>query len=369
MQNRLSVPKDDAVHARQIAFVAAFILPTAKFLEVPSLLARFGGNALLLPALGHFLLQGAILAVLLFVLSRSPVSLEERLRALLGRAFPVLCLLYALYFVYAALLPLLDMEKFVYAAFFDSAPTAFSFGTFFLVSAFACVKGLSSVGRCGDLCLFLVPLPFLLLLAAALPQADFSNLLPLFSAPEGGITRAFCRSFPHFSDTVLLLPLLLKLRHQKGDGKKILGGYAVGALSTLLFLAFFYAVFSVLAPREHYAFSKIAQYFSAWKVVGRLDFLFVYLLTIALIFYTCLPLQYAVELVTLATPCKNKIPLSFFLNLALFLFVLFFNRHYDAVYAFVTKKAVLVFPFIADTVLLFSPFLIKKPKNKEKKVC
>ena len=49
----LSTPREESVLARQIAFVAAFLLPAAKLLEVPSLLAKHAGGDLLLPALLH----------------------------------------------------------------------------------------------------------------------------------------------------------------------------------------------------------------------------------------------------------------------------------------------------------------------------
>ena len=145
----------ETIHARQIAFAAAFLLPAAKFLEAPSLLARYAKGDLLFPAVLHFLVQALVLLGVLYAASQSEKSLLERLQNALGKGIYVVYVLYAAYFLFAAVLPLLDMEKFVYAAFFDTAPTAFSFAAFFFFAAFACVKGVKSIGRSADLCLFL----------------------------------------------------------------------------------------------------------------------------------------------------------------------------------------------------------------------
>lgn len=363
-------PTTQPISARQIAFVCAFLLPVSKFLEVPSLLAKYAKGDLLLPALSHILLQGAILFAILYVCANSPQTLAERLHAALGKGVFFFYALFALYFLFAALLPILDMEKFVYAAFFDTAPTTFSFGAFFVVSAYLCTKQINAIGRSADLCLFLFPLPFLALIFMAFPSANFSNLLPFFGTSLRQNTLAFSYSAPHFSDAALLLPLLLHLRYQKGDGKKIMAGYGAGAAFTLLFLAVFYAVFGTLAPREHYAFSKIAQYFPALKVVGRIDLIFIYLLSVVLIFYTCLPLQYATNLLSTTIFPEKRTLLSAILNIALFLFALFFNRHYNLFYKIISRETFFIFFLVADMLplfLLFLPSLTKRALKRPRK--
>ena len=332
-------------------------------MEVPSLLARYAKGDLLIPAFSHLFLQALLLFAILYVCAQSKQTLAERLHFSLGKGAIFFYALFALYFLFASLLPILDLEKFVYAAFFDTAPTTFSFGAFFIVSAYVCTKQINAIGRSGDLCLFLFLLPFLALLMMAIPSADFSNLLPFFNENSRQNLLAFSYSAPHFSDTALLLPLLLNFRYQKGDGKKIMTGYGVGAVFTLLFLAVFYAVFGTLASREHYAFSKIAQYFPALKVVGRIDLIFIYLLSVVLILYTCLPLQYTTNLLSSTLHTEKRTLLSAILNISLFLFALFFNRRYNLFYKIISRETFFVFFLIADMLPLFLLFL---PKSKEK---
>ncbi len=358
--------KNKQIYARQIAFCAAFILPIGKFLEVPSLLARYAKGDILLPAILQFLVQTLLLLGVLYACSKSKRSLLERLQAGLGKGIYAVYILYALYFLLSALLPLLDLEKFVYAAYFDTAPTTFSFGVFFVLLAFFCSKGVNSVGRFGDLCLFLFLLPFLALVGMALFETDLTHLLPFFGTELQGVGQAFIRSTPQFSDVILLLPLLANLRYEEGDGVKITLGYLGGAVITLLFFAVFFGIFSSLAPREHYAFLKIAQYFPALDVIGRVDLIFIYLLSVVLLLYTGLPLVHTVELLSLTTKRGKKVLFSAIVSLALFILLLFINRFYNRFYGLISGYLAPVFWIFADILPLFC--LLLKGDGEEKEV-
>ncbi|MBR2442333.1 MAG: GerAB/ArcD/ProY family transporter [Clostridia bacterium] len=356
-------PNNDSVYARQIAFIAAFLLPAAKFLETPSLLAKDAAGDILLPALLHFILQAGVLFALVYACSRSEKTLFERLNEWLGKGAGAVYILFALYYLFAAVLPLLDLEKFVYAAFYDTSPTTFSFAVFFVFSAFVCTRGLKTLGRVGDICLFLFVLPFSAILFMSLGEADFTHLLPVFGEQFGSTMSAFKHTSPHFSDAVLLLPFIGNLRYQKGDGTKIMAGYGVGAGITLIFLAVFFGIYSSIAPREHYAFSKIAQYFPALSVIGRADLIFVYLLTVVLLFTTCLPLHYSVDFVCRTVGTRRRALFSAVLNIGAFVFVFFNNKRYNAFYGVISGKLYLVFILVADILPLFC-LLLPKKENK-----
>ena len=356
--------KNDAIHARQIAFFSAFILPTYKLIEVPSLLARFVQGDLLFPALLHYLLQTGVLLALVYLLSHSDTPLFTRLKDKLGKFTNVLYFVYALVFLFYAVLPLLDLEKFVYAVFYDTAPTLFSFAFFFLFCGFVCTKGLKCIGRMADLSLFLFPLPFILLLVMSLVEADASNLLPLFENALTQTGKAFTYTTPHFSDILLLLPLLGNLRYQKGDGKKIILGYTTGSAISLLFFGIFYAVYSTIAPREHYALAKIAQYFPALSIVGRIDLLLVYAVCIVLFFFVCTPVSYAVNCLSVPLKTHRKTLLSLIVSALAFLFVLYFNKNYDGIYNLIAGRLYFLFYIFADALPLTLLFFLRPNPNR-----
>lgn len=337
-----------------------------KLLEAPSILAKYAKGDILLPALLHFLLQTLVLIAVLWSASSSEYTLHERLERVLGKGIYAVYIAYTLYFLFAVILPVLDFEKFVYAVFFDTAPTTFSFAVFFFFSAYVCTKGIKAIGRSADLCLFLFLLPFLALLIMAFAATDFSHLLPLFGTEFNSALGGFTRTSPHFSDVALLLPLLFHCRFKKNDGVKIVTGYWTGCFFTALFLATFYAVYSSIAPREHYAFSKIAQYFPALSVIGRFDLIFVYLLSVVLLFYTCMPLQYATGLIARTIRIKRKTWISAAVNSALFIAILFWNKNYDSFYSVISGKLFFVFWIFSTLLPTFLLLLPKNPKQKSK---
>lgn len=363
----LKNPTKGAVCGRQIAFAAAFLLPAAKLLETPALLSRYAAGDLLAPATAHLVLQGVCLFLVLTLLQKSEFSLFERLQRTFKRGTPWILVGLAAYYLFAAVLPLLDLEKFTYAAFSDTEPTLFVFASFFFLSAFVCSKSLKSVGRCADLSLFLFLLPFCALLIMGAFSTDLSKLLPIFGTPMQGNVYAFTFSFPHFSDLPMLLPLLLFYRPKPSDRKKIMLGYGAGALCVLVFFAVFFGIYDSIAPREHYAFAKIAQYFPALDVIGRVDLIFVYLLSIVLLYYTCLPLQYATELLYCATPIKNRASISFGINTAALFFTLFCNKYYNGIYRFFCQRLFWIFAFVAYLPPILLLFLPKDQKIKSTK--
>ena len=310
-----------------------------------------------------------MLLSVLYAAARSETTLLQRCQATFGKWSPIFYLLFAMYYLFAALLPLLDLEKFTYAVFFDTAPTVFYFAAFFLFSGFFAAKGIKSIGRISDLCLFLFLLPFLALIIMSFTEADFSHLLPLFGTDFSRIKQGIHVTSPHFSDIALLLPLIAncpfsKNNHTKNThltgGKPIFLGYVIGGVLTMLFFAVFYALFGTLAPREHYAFAKIGQYFPALEIIGRVDLLFVYLLTIVLLFYTCLPIHYATGCIAKTLHVRRRTWISTLLNFALFLFALFGNRFYNRLYQVISIRLAPVFWIVADMLPLFLLFL---PKN------
>lgn len=360
--NRPLTAGNDGVHARQIAFFAAFILPVYKLLEAPSLLARYAGGDLLFPALFSYLLQTGALVALLVAAAGSEKTLFERMEERLGKFSIAVYIACAVFFLLYAVLPLLDLEKFVYAVFYDTSPTLFSFAAFFVFCGFVCTKGLKAVGRAAELSLFLFLLPFLLLIVMSLVEADASNLLPIFSRPLADSARAVTYTAPHFADVALLLPLIGNLRYKKGDGGKIVAGYAVGAACVLVFLGVFYGVYSTIAPREHYAFAKIAQYFPALSIVGRIDLLLVYMLCIVLFFFTATPLTYAVDLTARCAGVQKKTLPAAALAVVAFAFVLFCNKYYDTIYAVVAGKLYPIF-WVFSILLPVLFLLIRRRKN------
>ena len=364
-------PQNVSFTIRQLCFFVAFVAPLSKLLETPSLLAEYALGDLLLPAFLQYLLQSSALAVFLFVVKKTGKGLftlvEEKLGKIGAKIFYGVL---GLYFLFSVLSPIIELEKFTQAVFYDTAPFAFTFTPFFILSGFICVKGLKSFARLCDLCCPIFLTAFFGLILMSLGETDFESVLPWFEFPASKIFNAVKFTTSHFADAVLFLPLLGDYRYEQGDGKKIYASYWAGAGFVLLFLAVFYGIYTTIASTQHYAFTKIAQYFPGLKTVGRIDLIFVYLLSVILFCYSSLPIRLCALCLEKATDCKSKLLLSVLLNGLLFLFVLFFNKYQNTVFEIVTRTLWWIFPvfsLVLPVLCLF--FLIGNEKNAKTREC
>ena len=343
--------QNQTISSRQLAFFAAFFLPLGKLLQLPSLLCEGAGGDLLIAAtigIGAEFIAFLSLFIFCAKTKESPLDfLEKRCGKL---ASSILYGVFALFLLVFATLPLFDLEKFSHAAFSDTSPTFFVFAPFFILSGFICTKGLTAYGRVFDLTPVLVLLPLLGLILMGAGQADFSRLLPLMEKPFRVSLKTLWQNASYFSSGGLLLPLLCCYRYEEGDGKKILPAFAVGGALTLLFLACFFSLFGLLGSKEHFAVMKIARYFPALKLIGRIDLLLVYSVSVALFYYTILPLRLFTECFQRCFSLKSRTILSAILSLALYFILLFFNKYTTKIHAFFSKNLSPVF-------LLFSLIL------------
>lgn len=355
------------VKARQICFFAAFMLPMTKLLEAPSNLSKEALGDLLLPALLHFLFQAGVIFGLLLFISKTDGGLFPFLERKIGKTgLKIFKWCLAVYFLFSVLQPLLDLEKFVHAAFYDTEPNTFSLTPFFFLSGYICVKSLKSFGRIADLCTPVFLIAFIGLILMSLGVTDFEAILPWFEFPISKIATATTRTTVYFSDAILLLPLLGDFDYKKGDSGKIFSAYGVGGLFTLLFLAVFYGIYGSLAPIEHYAFTKIAQYFPALQTLGRIDLLLVYALTAVLLYVYSLPIAYACRFISDGVGGKPVIT-SAVINTGLLLFTFFGNRHYNFFHNLFTQKLWWIFPLFILALLLFCLLLILVPIGTKEK--
>lgn len=276
---------------RQLLFFLAAIAPLGKMILMPTQLVIFSKNDLLLSTLLNLALQtGAVFLVVL--LSKRQKSLYELLQESLGSVFAkiIVCIL-SLFLLYAALVPVMEQKLMVQSVFYDTLPSNIVFSPFFLLSAYLCYRPLSSFGRVWDVLMLLAVFGLVGICVFAAGEADFAALLPLGATGAKGVFSGMAYTMGWFFDSAILLSLVGKIEYRKGLAWKSALSYAIGGLVLLVFLSFFYGIFSDISSLQLFAFSKISKYFSAISVLGRIDYLFIHLLAIAMAFYCILPLQ------------------------------------------------------------------------------
>lgn len=282
------------INERQILFFLACVAPVGKIVLLPSRLAETAGNDLLLPAAAHFLLQSLAVFCALLVAKKGE-SLYDLLSNTCGKvAAKVLCTLFSLFLLFAALLPLLEQKLFVQSVFYDTLPSLVAFSPFFAFSAYLCTKPLFSLGRVWDILAVLSILSLLGIFALSAQSADFGALAPVGASGTGMFFSAL-RSWSWFFDGALLLPLAGKIEYRKGLAWKGAVCYLAGGAAVLAFLAMFYGIFQETAVNQLFAFTATAKYFPGVAMLGRIDYLFIFGLALVMAFYVAMPMHGAIE--------------------------------------------------------------------------
>ena len=349
---------------RQLFFFLACIAPVGKLVLMPSHLVFFSGNDLLFPALVNLLLQAVVIFLVLLLFKRQK-TFYELLEGSIGKiAARVVTVIFSLFLLYAALLPLNEQKLMVQSVFYDTLPSIVAFSAFFLFSAYLCAKPLVSLGRVWDIAAPISVVSFIGIIVFALGGADFAALKPVGAYGMNGFWSGTAYTMSWFFDTALVLSLAGKTEYKKGLPWKGLLCYLAGAAAVLLFLAVFYAVYDDLAVSRLFAFSKISRYFSGINVLGRIDYLFIFAFVLVMAFYTAMPVQACVDLVGDAFGKKKIVApvVSAVLNALFLLAVVLLNFSFPGLQDFVTTTAFWIFPVFT---LLLPPFMLLTLRRKD----
>ncbi len=293
----------------------------------PTTMAAACSNALWLPVLADTALQSLAVWAVCMLCSRYGGTLGDLIGgALGGAAARIVYALFALYFVLSAAAPMSEQQIFVHDAFYDTIPSLLVFLPFFFFSLYAGAKGLTNAGRTAEACLPLFWISVALLLIMALPECDFSNLLPVFAQSPAGVFSGCARGFFRFDGGAAMLMFMGNFKYKKGDAAKITLSCALGGAVVAFVCAVFYAIYSDLAVVQPFAISKISIFFSAIALIGRTDLLAVYVLDIAMLFSLALYIQLATYCLCVAAGREWKPAFSAAVSAVLLLLTLIFNN-------------------------------------------
>lgn len=353
------------ISPRQIYFLLACNAPLGKLVYLPSQLAHYAKNDLLFPAAVQFLVQ-AFAVFLVLLLAKRGMSFYEMLANTFGKiAAKILICIFGLFLLYASLLPLLEQQLFVQSEFYDTLPSLLAFGPFFVFSVYLCSKPLSSFGRTWDILAPLAIAGFVGILLLSVGSADYGALAPAGAAGAGAFWRTTSSATSWFFDAAFLMTLLGKIDYQKGMPWKGALCYLAGGAAVLFFLATFYAIFGPLSFNQLFGFSKTSKYFSGITVLGRIDYLFIYLIALVLAFYITLPMQGAIDCAVQAFGEKKYLRpiLAIAVNAVLFALLVLFRYSIKDVLNVVSGTLFWIFPIFFIAVPALSLLLRRRPRE------
>lgn len=346
------------IKLRQMCFLFAAVLPVTRMIVYPATLAYRAGSDLVLSAALNLALEGLIVGLMLWLARRTRRTFFGLLEATFGEiAARAVYGLFALFFALAALLPLLEQRGFVMQVLYENVPSLICFAPFFGVCLFACTKGFKSIGRAADIAMPVFAVSFVVIVLLALPEADFGALLPVLESGKNTLLGSVY-GFSWYTGCLYPLFFLGNFEYEEHGAAKVIASYAVGAAITLLFLAVFYAVFSDIAVLQHNSLAQISKYATAFSSLGRVDLLFIFALTLVLVFALCIPVQLCVHCAARAIGCRPLIP-ALAANALLLALTIFFNSSFREVQTFCSEKLWFVFVVFAYLVPIGALFLKK----------
>ena len=293
---------------RQIYFFLACIAPVGKLVILPAKLVSAAQNDILFPAALHFIIQAAAIFCVLLLAKRG-MTFYELLENTFGKIVAkILAVIFALFLLFAALLPLLEQKLFVQSALYDMLPSLVAFAPYFVFAAYLCAKPLFNFGRTWDILAPIAIVGIAGLILFSVTSADFGALAPVGASGGKGFLNGVTMGFSWFFDAALLIPLLGRIEYRKGLPWKGVLCYLAGGAAVLFFFAVFYGVFQETAINQLFAFTSTSKYHSAVTAMGRVDYLFIFLLALVMAFYATLPLQGGIDCVLQFSGRKKWLP-------------------------------------------------------------
>ncbi|MGN0806437.1 MAG: GerAB/ArcD/ProY family transporter [Candidatus Coproplasma sp.] len=323
----------ERISVRQICFILIAYNAVLKLIIYPSAAATASANDLIFPALFDLAVQTAIIWSVAYLSSRTDKSFFELLEGTFNRTVArIVYALFALYFILAAIVPMVEQQLLVHAAFYDTVPSLYVFLPFFIFSIYAGAKSFTNAGRCADICLpvFLVSIAAILVMSAG--QGKYSNLLPVFSQPFSTLAGGALSSAFKYADSAFMLIFLGCFRYKKGDAARITLSYAAGGLIVIALLAIFYAVYGAMAPSRTFLLNEISVFFPAISYVGRIDLTLLYALDIVILFAIILHIQASVHCLSYAIGWDKRSVLSLGVNAILIVITFIVNNKFSPLY-------------------------------------
>lgn len=356
------------IKLRQICFLLIGMMPITKLLIYPSILPYYTQNDVLLAASINFLLQGIVIGFVLWLSKRTKATFFQLLQNTFGKvAASIIYITFILFLLLTSFNIIAEQKIFVMKTLYENVPSYLNFLPFFIVSFFACTKGLKSIGRVADLCMPIFILAFLVLLGLSFANINLTAILPI-GGSKFGILKGSLLSSCWYTDCLYPLFFLGHFQYEKKSFLKVGISYAIGATCVLVFLAIFYSLYGEIAILRQNSLANIAKFTTAFTSIGRVDFVFIFALTLVHIFYSIVPLQLATNGLLEVFPKVNTLWFSGGINLLLLALIWGFNYDFATIHRFYNRYFWIFAAIFAYILPLCAIFLKKEGRATNEKV-
>ena len=218
------------IKLRQICFLLMGMMPITKLLLYPAILPYYSQNDVLLSAAINFILQGIVIGFVLWLSKRTNCTFLQLLQNTFGNiAAYIIYVLFILFLLLSSFSIISEQKVFVIHTLYENIPSYLNFLPFFIVSFFACTKGIRSIGRVADLAMPIFMFAFFALIGLSLFNINLSALLPI-GGGKLGIFRGSLISSNWYTDCLYPLLFLGHFQYEKKSFLKVGISYGIGAI-------------------------------------------------------------------------------------------------------------------------------------------
>ena len=331
----------------QLGKLFVYIVPAAKLLLLPVVLTNAAGRDSYLAVAFMYLLDIAMLTLLLFTLRNiGNVTLSDFLGKFSNWVrFPIL-LLFCAQFLLKAAIPLVEEKLFLEDSFYQKISMFAFYLPVCLVLLYISVKSARTYGRIGELLFVLSIISFALIFVLALDSFDPKELLPFLFDGIGPIAKGCFQVVFWFGDFLLMVHFFGRISDPENAFKKILVYAFVCMALTVFFMILFTGIFGAVAVKQIFALSKISKYNLVLSEVGRFDWFAVLILLGGILFGAAVNLGAAVQLFQDAFGIKKKTWIAVAMTAILLAAGLLFNNSFNALFDLFSGPLIWFFLFM-----------------------
>lgn len=333
---------------------------------LPSVLAGIAGEDMWISAAINFCADGITLFILLCFCKRAKADYYVLLKNKFGNSVAkTVFSVYAVYFFLKSLLPTIEQRDYIELSLYLNNPSVLYFAPFIIVSFYFCLKHLRILGRVSDVIWIISVLGVLFIFGLSFANVDFSAVLPIGAQGASRILKASFTGLNWYGDSVYLLFFAGNFAYEKKSGLKIGLSFALACLIALIFLFFFYGIFTSVAFRQRYSLTEISKYSTVINSVGRFDYIGIFCIMICAVFSVSLPLFFCSYCLSKVFKLSKKWIIPLIVNGAAFGLIWGLGEYVYSVEILMIKYANAFFLIMGNVLPALSVFLTKKEKNNE----
>ena len=285
---------ENRINSTQTFFMIIIIFSITKFYALPATLSGISNEASYQALALNFIIDFLLLLSCVYIVKFQPKKcLYDSSISLFGKGLTnFIFIVYAIYFLIKAFIPILEQKNTISLTFYESQPTLLIFMPYFIVAFYIIVKGVNAFFRSVGLVFWLWLTAFIITLALSISSAKFSALLPIIQ-PKNKILKGTYTAFLWFGDPISILFFEKFLKDKKALFKKSVIAFITCALATLLLYIVFYSIFESISERQYYAPIKMSKYSLTLSNIGRLDYFGAILFSIVSVYAVTMPILLA----------------------------------------------------------------------------